>query len=124
MAKVSPTTAGGGGVSGFDAQSGGCVIREITTWNGGLGKCTATDPLIRDSRGRSCGRVQEGGAGGGRGWGGQQGQAQGSVMYAVRLRVLSDSDTSACHRGHQLHLVTAAAGPSPRLQLRANSINS
>lgn len=56
--------------------------------------------------------------------GGQQGQAQGSVMYAVRLRVLSDSDTSACHRGHQLHLVTAAARPSPRLQLRANSINS
>lgn len=117
MAKVSPTAGvGGGEVSGSDAQSGGCVIREITTWNGGLGKCTATDPLIRDSRGRSCGRV--------RGGGGQQGQAQGSVMYAVRLRVLSDSDTSACHRGHQLHLVTAAAGPSPRLQLRANSINS
>lgn len=75
MAKVSPTTAGG--VSGSDAQSGGCVIREITTWNGGLGKCTATDPLIRDSRGRSCGRVREGGAGGGRGWGGAAGAGAG-----------------------------------------------
>lgn len=33
-----------------------------------------------------------------------------SVMYAECLHVLDDSDTSACHRRHQLYLVNALPG--------------